>query len=160
MAVKHILAEYKVAKQKKEEDEKRKESQKIEEERTRRRLNAGKVENHLREIVQPVLEFSSKEIREYGYASDVEIISKRDPHISDDEQTFALCLKMTTAHDDMSEPAWLRYEGESDGVTLRISECYGNGAFPLGREARPLSAYNQNDIEHHVEAFIRIIFKA
>ena len=122
-------------------------------------MNTVKIEKYLREIVEPVLESARKDIRKAGYKCEVEIVSTRDPDVSGDGQTFALHLIITTARDGISQPVWLRYKGESDGVTLKLIECYGNMAIVTDKGILPLSTYSQTNVEQQVEAFVKIIFK-
>jgi hypothetical protein len=159
MDLKSTLDHHKRVTQQREDDERQQESQRLKDEQTRRRLNAGKVAQHLREVVRPVLENAQEEIRTAGYSCEVVAYSKRDPDISEEEQTFALCLKMTVEKGGMSNPAWLQYAGESDGTALTITECPGNSARPMDVGMRSLSLCNREYVEGQVEDLVKVVFR-
>jgi hypothetical protein len=163
MDVKRILDNYKRVTQQKEEEERQREAQRLIDEKQRRRLNVGKVAHHLCTVVRPVLEDAQKDIRAAGFPCEVEARSKRNPDISDEDQTFALCLRMTIEKSGTSTLAWLQYAGESDGTALTVTECYpmstGLEEFPQEKGLRPLSACDQEYVTRQVEDFIGIVFK-
>lgn len=159
MDIKAILDEYKEALQEQEAAAQQRDLESHQEEQTRRRLNAKKVEGHLSEVVRPVLEAAQKDILEAGFLCEVEFATTRDPQVPDYEQTFTLCLKMTTARDDMSQSAWLKYAGESDVAALRVTECYGDSTVPQDRGMSPLRAYDRSAVERQVEDFTRVVFR-
>ena len=156
--IESTLAHYKKVTRQREEEERRQELQRVKEDQQRRLWNAGRVEQHLRDVVRPVLESTQKKILAAGFSCEVESHAKRAPYVSEEEQTFALCLKMTTMRNGMRKPAWLQYAKESDGTALEVTECLGNEARPRDAGLVALDSCGPEYVERQVKEFVAAVF--
>jgi hypothetical protein len=134
-------------------------------ERTRIRLDALKIEEHLRIVVQPVLKSARDQLRTCGYPAEVDVIMSTDRDFHGSKRALALQLRLRTSNERGKKTAppplysaSLHYHGDYGSMGFLLEIKLPGARKPQEARKFSLDKCTKERVEKEMETFLRQVF--